>query len=572
MIGGLLRRAVFFMVAFFALVLYGCGSGGSLSPNPADEPSTVTVSVDSHYQTVDPDGKTRVPITVMVFKGNGDPANGVKVEVSTDPDVGTFDAYSKTTQNGKAVFYYTVPGYETVSTQEITDVTINVSVAGYDVAGSGTIYFNIYASKLVASVPDNSTILPADGSTVVPITVYAYRGDGAPLKDVVITASISPNIGSLDKMYETTDDGGVAVFNYTLPSREDALRASADHVVLTFRSADGASVTSAVIAFDNVKVGNGIPAAIMLSAQPSMIFTSGVGGSQKISQITARVVDSSGDPVKGGYTVRFTLLRAPNGTYITPSEVPVENGVALANVVAGAEPGTVLVQAQVVEKPSVVSSSAVVYVTTGEPSRITLTESGRVIPEDDNGTRSEGIYALVKDSNGNPVADGTVVYFTLSDSCGGVIQNESVTVNGIATAKLTYPGQCIWKSYRVYAETSGGQVTGVLSGVYPAVAPVQLVLSGPTAVSPYGGIITVVAQLKDENGEGLPIGDTSVLFSSSDNVTFDYNPVTTDSSGIASVNVYIPALPDNVTIREITITGQAGTATGTLQVLQQIAQ
>ncbi len=570
MVGAFLKRAMLLVVVSFVLALYGCGSGGSLSSNPADQPSTVTVSIDNHYQVVDPDGKTRIPITIMVFKGNGDPANDVKVEVSVDPDIGSFDAYSKTTQDGEAVFYYTVPNYETVSASGIDSVTINASVAGYDVSGSGTLYFKVYASKLVATIPDNSTILPADSNIVVPVTVYAYRGDGAPLSGVNIMATATPNIGSFDNLYVTTDDGGMAKFNYRLPSREDALKAGADHVVLSFKSADDRTTASVSIAFDNVRVGNGVPAAIILSAQPSMIFTNTVGSGPKVAQITAKVVDSSGAPVNRGYTVKFTLLRAPNGTYITPTEVPVKDGVAVASVVSGSESGSVLVQAEIVGEPNVASSSAVLYIAVGQPSSITLVESGKVVAQDDNGTRSEGVYALVKDINGNPVADGTVVYFTLSDSCGGVIQSRAYTVNGVATANLTYPAQCIWKTYRVYAETNGGEITGSLLGSYPAVAPVTLTLSGPTTVSPSGGFVSINATLKDEGGNGLPIEGAKIVFSSSvDNVTFTYNPVVTDINGEASTEAFIPALPDNVTSREVDITGQSGTAIGVLKITQQ---
>ena len=154
-----------------------------------------------------------------------------------------------------------------------------------------------------------------------------------------------------------------------------------------------------------------------------------------------------------------------------------------------------------------------------------------------------------------------------------MIQTKAYTVNGIAEAKLTYPATCIWHTFTVEAETNGGIVSGTFSASYPAVAPVVLKLSGPSSVSPNGGYVYVSALLKDENGDGLPIKNSVILFSSSiDNVTFSTNPCITDINGMCGTTVYIPALPvkpDNTTEeRKVVITGQSGTAIGTLSITQ----
>ncbi len=565
----MMRSFLVLVAVGFLFVLGGCGSGGSLTTNPADEPATASVSVPNQYQVVEPDGKTIIPVTVYVFKGDGSPANDVKVEISADPDIGTFDSYSKSTQDGKAVFYYTVPSYDAVEQYGENSVTINVTVAGTTVEGSTEIYFKVYTSKLVATIPDNSTILPADSDIVVPVTVYAFAANGRPVSGVDIFATATPNIGSFDSTVATTSDQGVATFNYRLPSRDDADKAQATSVTLSFRSADNSMVDNVTIAFDNVELGNGVPSALLLSASPSVIYVSGISAGPKIAQVTARVVDSAGNPIYSGYEIRFSLVNAPYGTYISPSEVTLKNGTAIANVVPGSEAGTVLVKAEVVGYPSVAASSAIVNISAGEPSKITLTESGRVEAQDDNGTRSIRIFALVKDADGTPVPDGTVVYFSLYDTCGGLLQPQGITSNGVATATLVYPGECIWKGYTVYAETSGGDVRGSYNGSYPAVAPVSLALSGPTSIGPSGGFVRIYATLKDENGDGLPIGDTPVRYSSSaDNVTFTPNPSNTDANGISVTDAYIPPLPAGTDKRTVSITGQAGSAIGTLSITQ----
>ncbi len=568
---GYFKVSVLSILVGLIFALYSCGGGGSLSSNPGEQPSDVKVSVSNQYKVVKPDGSTVVPITVYVYNGDGDLMHKAKVEISSDPDIGSFDAYSKTAIGGVATFNYTVPTYEVVKDYGVNSIRLNVSVPGYGVTGNTEIYFKITASKLIAVIPDNSTILPADNTIKVPVTVYAYGSDGNPMSSVNIYASSSPNIGSFDKLVNTTSDNGMAKFVYTLPSKADAEKLSTNKVVLSFYNEDRTVNDNATISFDNVEIGSGLPAAIMMSAKPSIIFTSGVASGPKLSQITARVVDSSGNPIYSGYNVRFSILQAPNGTYVTPTEVPLTNGTAIANVVSGNVGGTVLLRANVENYSNAVASSAIVYVATGQASTITLLGSGKIQAQDDNGTRSQNIFAFVKDANGSPVADGTVVYFSLFDNnCGGMIQEQGVTSKGIATATLVYPAQCIWRAYRISAETSGGEVSGVFNDSYPAVAPVSLSLAGPGAVSPNGGNITVVATLKDESGNGLPIQGANVIFSSSvDNVTFNPTTATTGSDGITYTTVHIPALDNTTDQRTITITGQTGDAIGSLTIQQQ---
>jgi len=560
---------------FLPLFLYSCGGaggGGSLLENPADNPTSVQVRVPDALQTVEPDGKTVIPIVVSVYNKNGHPLGGVTAEISLDPDIGTLDAVSKEVDTGSVTFYYTVPDYDTVESEGTDYVTINATATNYDtgisVSTSRKIYFKTYPSKIVALIPDNSTILPADGKSVVPVTVYAFRGDGKPLTDAVIYAYASPDIGSFDSVSEQTDGtSGIATFNYTIPSKEELLMAHSNSVTLTFKDETGKAVDSVVIHFSNVSVGNGVPAAIMLKSEPSSIFSSNVPTGPKISQIIANVVDSSGSPVNG-YRVRFTLEKNPNGSYLTTNEAVVDNGYAITDFVSGAESGTALIKAEV-EGVTGVYSYVPVYIEGGQASSITLLTSGTVQANDDNGTRSLEVFAFVKDSNGNPVADGTVVNFSVGDSCGGMITGSSTTTSGVAQATLTYPAECIWKPYRITASSQSG-VAGTVNGSYPAVDPVKLTLVGPTTVGADGGAINISLELKDEDGNGLPIYGALVrMYSSLDNVTFSPSIVTTDIYGQGQTTAIIPANDDNNSQqRTFTITGQVGTAIGSITITQ----
>ena len=585
------RYVLFLVLAGFGFFVYGCGGGGgSLTPDTNSQPSRLILSISDNYKVVKPDGTTTIPITARVYNNNGNLISNVNVQITSDPvGVGSFDAQIKTTHSGAATFYYTVPSYDVADEYSLTGIKFTASVLGYSSAsGSNDISFQVFLSKIAAVIPDNSTLLPADSSITVPVTVYVYGGDGSPLSGVSIYSYVSPNVGHFDKLVSSTSSDGIAAFTYTLPSKNDMLKVNDNKVVLTFKDKTGKVEDNATIHFSNVNVGSGLPAAAMLEAQPSSLFTSNVSSGPKLSQIIANVVDGSGSPVPDGYTVKFSLQKNPNGsclknpndpnnTCLTNEEVPVKNGVAIADFVSGTEAGIALIKAEV-EGWSTVESSVSISIEGGEANSITLLTSGKITANDDNGTREMNVYAFVKDSDGNPVADGTIVQFNTNDSCGGMVSpNIAKTSKGVAEAKLSYPAACIWKGYVISADSENG-ITASLSGDYPAVSPVKLALSGPTTISASGGNINVYLELKDEGGSGLPISNANVkMYSTLDNVTFNPQNVITDDTGQGYTTVYIPqntviVNPDNTTTSEsrtITITGQVGSSIGSLNITQQ---
>ena len=556
-----------FLALWLIILVYGCGGGGSTIE---ETPSLIRLTSPSSF--VEPDGKTEIPITVYVYSNKGNPMKGEKVSITSSPQIGSFDRVVKTTDNdGKVVFYYKLPNYTEIG--DVDKITITANVIDTGISTTYSFSLEIPAQNLYVNIPVQYKILQADGKTKVPIDVYVFGADGKPMSGVSVQAFSDPVVGNFDKTSSITDEGGVALFNYTVPLRDELKKINTNFVKLQFKAYDkygNIIVDNETLVFNDVSVGNGKPSAIILKANPSVILTSNLGNGPKWSNITAEVVDSAGNPIKEGYKILFKLQKFPSGTQILPQEVNLNNYYASAELFSGSSTGTVIVKAEVEGYPDVVSSSTMVSIISGAPSSITLLKSGKVQAQDDNGTRSINVFALVKDSNGNAVEDGTPVYFYLTDTCGGMIQHQSATVRGIAKATIVYPSQCIWKDFKLSAETSGGGLSGVLNDVYPAVEPVTIKLNGPNYVDVSGGPVYITGYIKDEGGDGLPIINVPVIFTSSlDNVTFSNSTVYSDLNGNFDVTAYIPPLPDNATEgRVIQITAQSGVSIGELTINQ----
>ena len=110
--------------------------------------------------------------------------------------------------------------------------------------------------------------------------------------------------------------------------------------------------------------------------------------------------------------------------------------------------------------------------------------------------------AMVTDAYGNPVENGTVVYFTVDDDdfsdgtinprpgqdvCpsgvtgtatdGSSCVGATTAMAGVARTLLTWPSALTWTDYYLFAETLGGTVTDLYGGVYPAIEGVTIDVS-----------------------------------------------------------------------------------------------
>ena len=166
---------------------------------------------------------------------------------------------------------------------------------------------------------------------------------------------------------------------------------------------------------------------------------------------TFEVTDSAGRVVDSPVDVNFNIIRGPNGgERITPrtatTGVGSPEGTVKSNLAAGDSSGTVRIEA-VIERPdygiTIRSSPVLISIASGFPVLENFYVAPRVNNFDGYGIVAEGhtntITASVGDLKGNPVKEGTAVYF--SSPNGGLVNGSATTnENGYATVNLSANG------------------------------------------------------------------------------------------------------------------------------------
>ena len=196
-----------------------------------------------------------------------------------------------------------------------------------------------------------------------------------------------------------------------------------------------------------------------------------------------------------------------------------------------------------------------VPLTSPSGSTISISIDRSVLPLNGQAT----VRAVVIESSGTPVHNGTTVNFTAS--IGSVIPATAETVNGVATATFmagTVSGVGAIHAFSGGIRTGSGNSSsgGVEVTIGAAAAGAMAVSATPSSVSQGGGTVTVTALVMDAANNPLP--GVSVLFSTS---TGSLNSTTglSDGNGIARVQL--------TTSQTATVTAIAGSAKGEVQVV-----
>ena len=273
--------------------------------------------------------------------------------------------------------------------------------------------------------------------------------------------------------------------------------------------------------------------------------------------ITAHVYDSSANPVEDGTEVVFTIEHGPGGgeylddpSYgygpVTKSTV---DGEASVTITSGTLPGTVVLK---IEADSVVATLARIRISAGPPDSIAI-NTGDIVRSGAGGEYVLCISGLVRDAYNNPVANGTVVYWTLDKPDIGFINSESYTgcrfpcteckgvvTKGVAHSCLVFPTSSMTKSYTIIA--SCGEAQSSFATSIPIVEPVELALeASPSVVSgSVGGEVTIWAYLEDDSNT-LPITGATIAFSVQGAGSLSSYYDVTDEYGLATTTLTIPA-------------------------------
>ncbi|MDD3825627.1 MAG: invasin domain 3-containing protein, partial [Anaerolineae bacterium] len=272
----------------------------------------------------------------------------------------------------------------------------------------------------------------------------------------------------------------------------------------------------------------GPPHSLSLSAVPAEVE---VGGDV---QVRATVVDAWGNPVADGTTVGFYSSRGS-----MPSQGQTSGGEAVASLSAG----TVAGEAQVSARVAGISGSMAVRFLPGPPSTVSLLVNPLSV---DAGGEVE-LTVEARDALGNPVADGTPVFFgtTLGSLSAGSVESKQ----GRAQSRLLADGKVGQAdvSVKVGQESAQEQVA-FLPG-----PPQSLSLSAvPTEVE-VGGDVQVRATVVDAWGN--PVADGTVVGFYSSRGSMPSQGQTTGGEAVASLSAGIVAGEAQVSARVAGIAG-----------------
>jgi adhesin/invasin len=442
------------------------------------------------------DGQSRTTVTISVFNGVGDPASGVRVNLSAS--AGRLSRSSLTTGNdgqGQA----TLTGFSATD-----DDSIMVTAATSDGALKDTMFVVVRGIELTVTADRDS--LPANGAATTTVTARAVEtGSGNPVTGARV--SFSASSGSITAS-ATLDEDGLGEVTYTAAAAEGT-------ATIRARLGAGLQAETSVVLVDPV-------AALTMDITPSAILANGV----QTAEITARVTDPWGEPTPNELV---TIDFSGSGS-VTPSLGNTdENGRlrAAAKGTASGSDGQLIITAEAHGGDLIQTDTLLLRGVT-----LALSASPALIPGDGQSTSS--ITARVRETRtGRAVASGTVSFIA---SAGVIAAEAQLDQSGEASVELrsddrtaisevvAFYGDELTDTIQVafagrfsYLDARSGRVSLLADGEdTTAVAATLTDTLGNAAsgiwvrfnVGGAGGTLTVDSALTDNNGRA------SVLFTS----------------------------------------------------------
>jgi len=411
-------------------------------------------------------GKTNV--NAKITDTNGQPISGVLVSFVTT--LGTFNPATGTATsdaNGNATIQFlagsvtgagVVTATAAVNGTKITkETTFAVNGAG---GGGGGQQTGIHLSSLTIT---NSSLLPGE-STNISVTLTDDSGALIVTPTTVSFTSIFGATGDATLVSPVRSVNGVATSTYTAgnTSGPDTITVSAGGVSVT------GTITITPLPANSISFISVTPKTIALKGMGGLGFT-------ETATVVFKVTDSSGLP-KVGQLVDFALNTTVGGlTLVSSSGSTGVDGTVSTIVKSGIVATPVRVTASVHgSSPLISTQSDQLVVSTGIPS-----QNGFGLAVTTFNTESYGIdgvsdvfTARLADRFGNPVPDGTAVYFSAQV---GSIDPSCTTVNGAcavtwrSTGLRTADGRSAILAYAIGEESftdanGNGTADGTCSG------------------------------------------------------------------------------------------------------------
>lgn len=364
-------------------------------------------------------------LTATVTDKNGLPVAGQKI------------AFTPSAVSGRSSTVVITPSSGTTDAQGRISVTASSSVGENTTiivqADTATQKIPLYFGAQLALLPSTLNAV-ADGITPVALTASLTDVTGAGISGVAVDARVKNGTALLDNFRVVTDDHGYAVFK--------AKNSTAEKTNFEVKAGGLAGVTVSVD-----YLFTGVPETMTLSSSIAADASLSINGT---ATITATVLDKTNQPVRDGTQVNF----ASNIGSIIPYGFT-KNGKAEVTFNAGAVTGLVTITATINVSEVVRVDNSLVIGNNGFNNTFTLTAttSLNIQRSDSVGTievksiepkvigiigsgvtQNSTLQFLVKDSVGNPVADGKEVTFSLGSRLNG---GESISTGNLDSSLKT---------------------------------------------------------------------------------------------------------------------------------------
>ena len=404
-------------ISILALLIFGCGGGGSQDLTPVNSGGTATTgSVSITKVSLAQSENTTVSATFT--RADGTAAAGVSVAFTTT--LGTINPVTVITDaQGKAsttLMAGTTAGQGQITASATYDGKTYVKTANFQVA---------LPVLHLSSITLGAGTLSYGGTTSVSVSV--------------LDANNAVYTGQEVDVYFTSTAAGAGTATITSPVRTVSGVATTTFKALTFTGTDTITATISGSSVTNTVTVTPLSAGSItyVSATPTNLALKGAGGIGKseVSTVVFKVLDSSG-AVRPNTTVDFALNTTVGGiTLSSASASSGSDGTVSTQVLSGIIATPVRVTATV-RGTTISTQSEQLVISTGLPSQDGFSISiANLSPESWNVDGvTTAVTARLSDHFHNPVPDGTTVYFTTS---GGSITPSCTTTGGACSVTWT---------------------------------------------------------------------------------------------------------------------------------------
>jgi len=434
----------------------GGGGGAQPSPgpsSPSDNAAALSISLALDGVTFDPAatvltvGET-YDITVQVLRSTGATADAYTGTVAFEAFRGTSSTssvnlplnYTFTALDAGVHTFTDAVAFTTEGTFDIHVFDSNFSSIDNTISGIQACPLAGCANPPAAIQIDVSNPLQVLAGSSAAISVTVLDAASSVVANTLVHFELDDTSGgaSLSSGEDVTDSNGQAFTTFYAPDTSKTL-----NITIT------AGSVSEVL---QVNVAPLQAAAIeFVSAVPKSIGVKG-SGDQESSTVTFRVVDANGRPVDTTNPVTFTIV-GPSGTgctdqtrceYLQPASAATTNGLVSTTIHSGRKSGPVRITAQVdVDNPSgtgtitLSASNSEVYIHAGPPSgtHLSIARVNPNLPGFETYGLQTNVTAYVADRYGNPVVEGTTVYFTTE---AGIVKANQTATDDLGQSTTVY--------------------------------------------------------------------------------------------------------------------------------------